>query len=87
MPAIPAAGMRQLTYSGWWFVQRIRINNQPVWRKVSWLRIDREIEIRLPPQVDPDQRPLRIEINFGPALRIRRFRVWLGGQPIYDEEA
>ena len=80
-----------LVYSGWWFWQRVTVCDERVWSQISWLNLRREIEFTLPPQSPsiPASPSIpvqgRIEIDFGRALRIRRFRVWIGGEMLYDE--
>ena len=75
----------EFVYSGWWFLQRIRINGRKVWSKISWLTIKDRVEFQLPESIDPEKRSGRIEIDFGRGLRFRRFRIWIGDQLVYDE--
>ncbi|WP_233148500.1 hypothetical protein [Rhodopirellula sp. MGV] len=75
----------ELCYSGWWFRQSIQIAGVTAWSKISWLDIDRNVEFRLPESIDPEQRRGQIEIDFARGLRIRRFRVWVADQLVYDE--
>ncbi|QDT09597.1 hypothetical protein [Planctomycetes bacterium K23_9] len=80
-----------ITYSGWWFWQRVVVDNRRVWSKVSWVALNREITFRIPSTESSaqrsaaDERSGRIEIDFGPGLRIRRFRVWVDAEIIFDE--
>lgn len=75
----------ELIYDGWWFRQQVSINGQTLWRRISWIRFYRQIDFPLPPEIDAAQRPLRIEIQFGPGLSIRRFQVSIAGLIVYDE--
>lgn len=75
----------EILYSGWWFRQKIQFNGHVVWWQVSWLWIKKSAVFRLPAEVDPEQRMGRLEIDFGRGLRIRRFRLWIGEELIYDE--
>ena len=75
----------ELVYSGWWFRQTIDIDGKRVWSRISWLSIYPKAEFELPDSVDPGRRTGRIEIDFSRGLRIRRFRVWIGEQLVYDE--
>lgn len=75
----------RIVYDGWWFRQKIEIDGRLAWWRVSWLTIQRNVEFRLPPEVDPDQPEGRIEIEFSRGLMIRRFRLWIGQSLIYDE--
>lgn len=73
-----------IVYTGWWFVQRLKIDDRLIWWKISWLRIERRISLDLPSEIDSQMRPLEIEITFGPALWITRFQIWLAAETIYD---
>ncbi|MCD0458954.1 hypothetical protein [Roseiconus lacunae] len=75
----------QLRYSGWWFRQTVQVSGITVWSKISWLDIDRTVRFSLPESIDPHGRDGRIEIDFSRGLQIRRFRVWIDDQLIYDE--
>ncbi|NND96033.1 MAG: hypothetical protein HKN47_01745 [Pirellulaceae bacterium] len=75
----------RMVYSGWWFWQRVNVGGQRVWSRVSWITIDRELEFLLPAAVDPGCSPCRIEIEFSRGLQIRRFRIWIAGQIVFDE--
>ncbi|TWU59203.1 hypothetical protein Poly51_19890 [Rubripirellula tenax] len=74
-----------LRYSGWWFLQRVWVDDHKVWSKVSWLNLSRNIEFRLPADRFPDESLVRIEIVFRPGLVIRRFRVWMDEQLAFDQ--
>jgi hypothetical protein len=74
-----------LIYSGWWFWQRVYINQTRVWSMISWAAIVREIEFHVPESEATPQTDGRIEIEFSTGLRIRRFRVWLDGEIVFDE--
>ena len=75
----------RLVYNGRWFVQRIRIDGILVWWQISWLRIRPRAEFVIPAEIDPAMPPGSLEIGFARGLTIRRFRVWIGGQIVYDE--
>ncbi|MGV3483968.1 MAG: hypothetical protein ACO1RT_06085 [Planctomycetaceae bacterium] len=75
----------RLVYDGWWFWQRVTIDGLRVWSQISWLRIERAIHFRLPAELDSQSRECRIDIQFGPGLRIRRFQVTVAGITAYDE--
>ncbi|TWU55740.1 hypothetical protein [Rubripirellula reticaptiva] len=75
----------RLTYSGWWFLQRVWIDDRKVWSTVSWLALARRIEFPLPADLDERRRTIRIEIDFRPGLMIRRFRVWVGEELALDQ--
>ena len=77
----------EFVYSGWWFRQTIHIDGECVWRRISWLTIEREAQFVLPKSIDPLERSGAMEINFSPGLMMRRFRIWIEGQLIYDEVA
>lgn len=75
----------EFVYSGWWFHQSISIAGTRVWGQISWLTIQKRAEFTLPPSVDPECRTGRIEIDFSRGLQIRRFRIWIADELIYDE--
>ncbi len=75
----------ELEYSGWNFLQRLWINGQLVWKRISWVSFHRRIDFVMPKSVDPEQHHGVIEIDFARALRIRRFLVRLGDRVVYDE--
>ena len=77
----------EFVYSGWWFRQTIDIAGERVWGQISWLDLKKEAEFRLPESIDPSRRPGRMEIDFTRGLRIRRFRIWIADELIYDEVA
>lgn len=74
-------------YSGWWFRQKIEFNGHVVWWRISWLWIKKSATFRLPAEVDTERRDGKIEIDFSRGLRIRRFRLWIDEEVIYDEVA
>ena len=75
----------EFVYSGWWFRQTIEIDGIRLWSQISWLTIRNQAEFVLPESIDPQQRSGKIEINFSPGLRIRRFRIWIAEELVYDE--
>ena len=75
----------ELVYSGWWFRQTVDLDGIRVWSQISWLRIRNKAEFRLPKSVDPEGREGKIEIDFSRALKIRRFRIWIAEELVYDE--
>lgn len=75
----------QLVYDGWWFRQTVDLNGIRAWSQISWLNIQREVEFAVPSSVSPACGSIRIEINFGRTLFIRRFRVWIDELMVYDE--
>lgn len=74
----------RLLYTSWWWRQKIEIDGQVVWFRVSWITIHRRAEFRFPPSIDPSERSGAIEIDFTRGLRIRRFRVWVDDAIVYD---
>ena len=72
-------------YSGWNFVQRIRIDGITVWRRISWAVIHREVSFQLPRHVDGQERSGELRIVFTRSLRIHRFQIWIGGVLVWDE--
>jgi hypothetical protein len=75
----------RLVYDGWWFRQKVTFGGELVWFRISWLTIHRRVTFRVPSQFDAARRPAAIEIDFSPGLTIRRFRVWIDEQIVYDE--
>jgi len=75
----------RLTYDGWWFRQQVCFDQHLAWRQISWLTIRSRAEFRVPPAIDPAQPMAAIEIGFNRGLMIRRFRVWIAGEIVYDE--
>jgi hypothetical protein len=75
----------KLVYSGWWFRQTVDVAGIRVWSQISWLTIRDKAEFDLPESVDPEGRGGRIEIDFSRSLRIRRFRIWIAEELVYDE--
>ncbi len=82
---IDAPVICRIVYDGWWFRQKIEVDGELVWRQISWLTIRRHVKFKLPAKLDQSQPEAAIEIDFGRSLTIRRFRVWIGGQIVYDE--
>lgn len=76
-----------LVYDGWWFRQKVTVNGITLWWRISWVSFHKRIEFRLPAEIDPAEPPVRIVINFGRALSIRRFQVSVAGRIAYDEIA
>jgi hypothetical protein len=76
-----------LVYDGWWFRQKVSIDGITLWWRISWVNFHKQIDFRLPPEIDAAQRPVRIVINFGRSLSIRRFQVIVDGMIAYDEIA
>lgn len=75
-----------IIYTGWWFWQRVLLGGQRIWSRVSWVSLEREIDFLIPATFEQEhQRQGRIEIDFGPGLRIRRFRLWIDGRIFLDE--
>ncbi len=77
-----------LTYNGWWFVQRIDWDGRPLWRKISWLTIDRHVTVSLPTNHDSvvsSPSRLTLEFEFHRGLRFRRVRIFADDRVIYDE--
>jgi hypothetical protein len=72
-------------YDGWWFRQQIKFDDHVAWHQISWLTIRPRAEFRVPAMIDPSQPPAAVEIGFTRGLMIRRFRLWIGGQLVYDE--
>jgi hypothetical protein len=72
-------------YSGWNFIQRIRIDGQIVWRKISWIVIHRQAEFFVPESLDPAGLPYRMVIEFGFGLRMRRFQLLRGNAIIWED--
>ncbi|MDF1840316.1 MAG: hypothetical protein P1U77_02715 [Rubripirellula sp.] len=75
----------QLVYDGWWFRQKVEIDGVLVSRRISWLSIQRKVKFQVPSNVDSNQPTGRIEIDFTRGLMIRRFRLWIGDELVYDE--
>lgn len=75
----------QMVYDGWWFRQKVTFDRETAWMQISWLTIRRRVEFKVPAAVDPLEPDGVIEIDFGRTLMIRRFRLWIGGEIVYDE--
>ena len=75
-----------IIYSGWWFWQRVKVDSRIVWSQVSWISLSRTIQFTIPPTREGDSpRQGGIEIDFAPGLRIKRFRLSVDGQVVFDE--
>lgn len=74
-----------LTYSGWWFIQRVYWNDRLVWRKISWWTLEREIGFDFPPHSTSAGLEGRLEIEFGPGLLVRRLALLCDGCLVYEE--
>ncbi len=72
-------------YDAWWFWQRVYVNEVRIWSRISWLRIERSVDVVLPAEIDPEQRRFQVDVQFGPGLRFRRFQIVIGGIVEYDE--
>lgn len=86
----PGTGIQsRLVYDAWWFRQKIAIDGHLAWFRISWLKIQRQVEFRIPTALESEAGDGvgdgEIEIDFGRGLMIRRFRLWLGGILVYDE--
>jgi hypothetical protein len=77
----------ELVYDGWWFRQKVMVDGITLWWRISWVSFHKQIDFRLPAEIDPDQRAVRIQIDFGRGLSIRRFQVSVDGMIAYDEIA
>ncbi|MEL6107133.1 MAG: hypothetical protein AAFU85_13910 [Planctomycetota bacterium] len=75
----------EFVYSAWWFRQTIDIGSRRVWHRISWLWIHNKAKFSLPAQIDPRERSGEMKIDFSRGLRIRRFRIWIEEELIYDE--
>ncbi len=76
----------RLTYSSWWWRQRVDINGQNVWFRISWLRIHRRIQFEIPKSPDRDSCMGEIEIEFSRGLKMRRFRLLIDADVVYEEK-
>ncbi len=72
-------------YDGWWFRQTVKISDHMAWSQISWLPIERNAEFRIPQEVSTTRLPCKFEIDFAKALLIKRFRIWIDDQLVYDE--
>jgi hypothetical protein len=72
-------------YNGWNFLQRIHINEQLVWKRVSWVVIHRSASFQLPASIDPRQAACEVRIVFTRGLLIHRFTLLMEGTIVYDE--
>lgn len=73
-----------LTYNGWWFRQRILVDQQVVFQCISWMKIRNRLEFEFT-AADGQIHPGQIEIDFSKGLLIQRFRIWIDGFIVYDE--
>ncbi len=73
-----------LRYNGWWFVQRIHLDEQLLWRKISWLRIERFVEFTLP-SVSGEELAASLHMEFDSRLRFRGFHLLADGYTLYEE--
>ncbi len=80
---VPFQGL--LVYSGWNFLQRIRINDILVWKRVSWVVIHRQAQFQLPAELDPQQRQAQVDLRFSRGLMMEGFSLRIGQQVVYDE--
>lgn len=76
----------RLCYTGWWFVQRVYLDDRLLWWKVSWFTLQSIIDFPIPDR-DGATCEGRIQIDFAPGLRMRRFQLQINGQLYYDEQA
>lgn len=75
----------RFVYNGWWFRQTVKISNHMAWSQISWLTIERNAEFEIPEVVSAGRLPCKIEIDFARALMIKRFRIWIDENLVYDE--
>lgn len=75
----------RLRYTGWWFVQRIFVNDRLCWWKISVLKIEDNVTFQLPKTVDKEESFVSVQIEFSPGLWIRRFQIWIREGLVYDE--
>lgn len=80
-----AQGFRTLEYNGWWFVQRVRIDDELVWWAISWLTLERQIQFRIKSPQSDDYVDGKLEIDFGRRLQIKRFTFRASSRIVYDE--
>ena len=82
---IEKPAVMRFVYNGWWFRQTIKISDYMAWSQISWLTIERNAEFALPQELFAHRLPCKIEIDFAKALLIKRFRIWIDDQLVYDE--
>jgi hypothetical protein len=75
----------RLRYSGWNFLQRVWIDDQLVWKRISWVTFYRQIQFVIPKEIDPRELKGEILIDFGWGLRIRRMTVTIENRLVYEE--
>lgn len=74
-----------ILYNGWNFLQRIFVDDQLVWKRISWVVIHRYARFQFPASVDPHQRWGELKIQFRRGLMVRRFSMIFDGSIVYDE--
>lgn len=77
----PFAGT--LTYDSWWWRQRVQLDGNTLWFRISWRKIHDRIEFVIPSQ---PAMPALLEITFGRNLAILRFKISVRGELIFDEQ-
>lgn len=88
VPEISSGDGVRIVYTGWWFLQRVYVQGTLCWSAVSWLSLRRAIDLTVPSRIfdnRSENADLRIEITFGTALQIQRFRLWIASRLHYDE--
>ncbi|MEM6688437.1 MAG: hypothetical protein AAF664_03355 [Planctomycetota bacterium] len=78
-------GFRTLEYNGWWFVQRVLVDEKVVWWAISWLTLERRIRFQIPGLSPGEQAEGELDIDFGRRLQIKRFTFRILTRIIYDE--
>ncbi len=73
-----------LRYTGWWFVQRVFLNDRRLWWKISWLTLQRRVDFRLP-DATGQAVDATLQMDFDARLRFRRFQLIADDVSIYDE--
>lgn len=73
-----------LTYNGWWFRQRILVDQEVVFQCISWTKIRKRLEFEFTAPAGLLHQG-SIEIDFSKGLRIQRFRIWIDDFIVYDE--
>ena len=66
-------------------MQRVSLDGQTVWSQISWKTIEPRASFQLPANIVADEPKMQIEIDFTRLLWIRRFRVWIADELVYDE--
>lgn len=75
----------ELVYSGWWWTQTLHVDGVCVWRRISWKTFHPSAEFQVVDERSGREWSGRIEIDFSQTLAIRRFRVWIENELVYDE--